>query len=324
MRVLLFIMCAAAILIGQSDPPKKNKTRSQTIHPGDPPTNAPGGTQKHDSKKTGTQNPWGQTQPPAPTPSPLPPGPGGSSTGGTCPGNGAAAPAPGPYGSVTSIQRSTVTYDSIGFGLLGYRASALGDALRIEGDQQFVAAVTAHLNTISQCASGQALLDQIQGVAAHGTRITYTANASATKPLDQPRGSFPYFQSGGLVADYVAATDAAAPGVYYEERGQIVVFDNIPPFIAQKRGQGANALIRIDPYATFNQRPSDLQVYHELCHALRMMNGKTNYSPRNDSFESEEEWAVIGDPLNPPAPSENAYRQERGLPVRTGHQRQYY
>jgi uncharacterized Zn-binding protein involved in type VI secretion len=102
------------------------------------------------------------------------------------------------------------------------------------------------------------------------------------------------------------------------KRGPHIQYDSVSG--AKDPARGSGATIRYDPEKGFPGSPPDSIVNHELGHGTRAVQGENRVGEPMDRGADNRRWtdAEEYDNINQ---NDNAYRQERGLPLRTGHNR---
>jgi uncharacterized Zn-binding protein involved in type VI secretion len=173
--------------------------------------------------------------------------------------------------------------------------------ITITGDAEYQAKVVRDLNRISSTESGQALLESMGNSGNHCTiRPNDAANPDAAAWTDPvPTGPGPY---PGYSTDANGTGTGTNSQVWYDpdENG---ISD--PPYNTQD-------------WASEENFPSDVTLFHEMVHCDDVMNGELDdRTPAGQAASNMEHRAVGLPPYENEEYSENAYREDRGLPDRT-------
>ncbi|MDZ7638938.1 MAG: M91 family zinc metallopeptidase [Bryobacterales bacterium] len=173
--------------------------------------------------------------------------------------------------------------------------------ITITGDAEFQAKVVRDLNRISSTESGQKLLDSMGNSGQHCTiRPLDAANPDAAAWTDPtPSGPGPY---DGYDPSAAGTGNGADTQIWYDPDENGI---SQPPYDTAD-------------WASEENMPSDVTLFHEMTHCDDMMNGELddNVAPGNAEPNSERR-AVGLPPYDGEDFSENEYREDRGLPPRT-------
>jgi hypothetical protein len=214
---------------------------------------------------------------------------------------------------------------------VGLGDQLLGGAVWSAGDRQYRDMIVCDLESIAGVPVGLAFLEELRdALASRSRRVTIeTKEWYALGPHTRA--------GGGGVEAWLAASDSSLARVYRAEPRR-VPFTNyfftlespIDParYPSVQRGRGVGSTVfysptqfPLAPLISKRQTPGYVAFLHELLHAWHYAIGKGNLSPRvnaagnvDPTWVSEEEYNTI--PVTDWKFSENAYRQERGLPLR--------
>lgn len=326
LQVMAWVVAAA--MWGQTETQQRSsgKTRTQTIHVGEPVTNAPGGNPGRTTRKTGNQSPFpSPAVTPVPTPTPTPAGASGS----PCPQDGGRTVPKTVAG--WSVTDGTGGGKTIGPLTVGSGTGGFGDR------------VACDLETVAGTASGKLLLQTIQGQIQRLQNADRASDAYVKIELQTDSSAGPLTQPGGTLLKWLRVQPASLGEVYGNiptrpRRADGSVDWTAPATAPQPlagwlvwanswaRGTGIGATVFIDPSSfpltNWNSTtPADVALYHELVHALRFLQGQANRTPRflgdrtkaDPTWLIEDEFEVINGNFQI---TENVYRGEKGLPAR--------
>jgi hypothetical protein len=155
------------------------------------------------------------------------------------------------------------------------------DKLKIKGTPEFVAKVEADLRLIGSSNTGRKMLEDITD---SGKRVIIMEGGPSSKPLSESDAAF----------------DLANPG-------------------GSRPGPGSDSLVKYNPDEWMGpQSPPDTVLAHEMGHARNAAKGEDLADVGFPSKSDELRW-TDGEEMQTIKDVENPYRNERGLPNRTGH-----
>jgi uncharacterized Zn-binding protein involved in type VI secretion len=173
--------------------------------------------------------------------------------------------------------------------------------ITITGDAEFQAKVVRDLDKISSTESGQKLLESMGNSGQNCTIRPFDATNNSASAWTDPTPS--------------------GPGPY----------DGYDP-VANGSGNGADTQVWYDPdengisdppydtqdWASEENMPSDVTLFHEMTHCDDMMNGTMDDTVAPGNAEGNNERRAVGlPPYDSEEFSENTYREDQGLPERT-------
>jgi uncharacterized Zn-binding protein involved in type VI secretion len=171
----------------------------------------------------------------------------------------------------------------------------LGNAITIEGSEEFQARVAARLLTVASVPSGVTLLTSIDGSAKAMTIKEFTGPNSFAGPTsfeDATPAGQPVFYGNGTPVNTPLGTQATGTGT-----GSDVTVQYNP------------TLTLPNPADPSNPMPSDAVLFHEMNHGEHQMNGTYDGSPKPGWTTQEEQ-----NTISTGAPSEADYLREQGYP----------